>query len=407
MTKKDLILSIKDEIATCRRAMHENPQTCFEEEFASNLVAEKLAEWGIPFERGLAKTGLVGTIEGRKTVSGKSIGLRADLDALNIDEAHNKPWVSKIPGKMHGCGHDGHTAMLLGAAKYLSETRNFDGTVHLIFQPAEEGGQGARAMIEEGLFEKFPCDSVYGLHNRPYLPRGTFGICTGPIMAGINVVKITVHGKDGHSSAPHRAVDPIMVGAHIVTALQTFVSRNVGPINAVTLTITDFHAGTDTHNVIPGKAELIGSFRAFDHEVRRMLEVRIGEVAAGIAESMGATVDYDCQNIIEPTVNDKNATAFCIDVARKVAGEHNVDPDLDPSMGGEDFGAMLMGRPGAYIIMGQGEPENPDSNHSQSLHSACYDFNDEALPIGIEYWVTLAEEALPIQKDGPEDESVT
>lgn len=389
---------MKDEIAACRRAMHENPQTAYEEEFASNLVCEKLTEWGIPFERGLGKTGVVATITGQKTDSGRAIGLRADMDALDIEEAENKEWRSKNPGKMHACGHDGHTALLLGAAKYLNETRNFDGTVHLIFQPAEEGAKGAHAMMDDGLFDKFPCDEVFGLHNWPYLPRGEFAIAPGPAMASADVFRMTIKGEGGHAAAPHRTVDPIVVGAQIVTALQTLVSRNTDPIESAVISITNFNAGTGAHNIIPDNAELEGTLRTFDQDLRKMLSDKIGTLASSIAEGMGASVDYEFDFILDPTVNDPAWAAFCADIASKLVGPENVEPNGPPCMGGEDFGAMLLEKPGAYILMGQGEPDDPDSNHNQGLHTPRYDFNDECIPLGVEYWGSLVETALPLGK---------
>lgn len=396
MTRRNSIAAMKDELAAYRRSMHENPQTSFEEEFVSNLVCEKLTEWGIPFERGIAVTGVVATIEGQKNTSGRAIALRADMDALGIEEAHNKDWRSKNPGKMHGCGHDGHTAMLLGAAKYLSETRRFDGRVHLIFQPAEEGDCGAMRMIEEGLFERFPCEAVYGAHNWPYLPRGSIAMRAGPIMAAADRFDMTILGKGGHAAKPHGTIDPVVIGAQIVVALQTIISRGTDPVDPAVISITNFHAGTGAFNVIAEEAKLSGTIRSFDPEVREMLRKRVEEVASGIAQTYGAKVTCRYAEGYDPTINTPEATAFCAEVARKVVGEHNVDTDMDPSMGAEDFGAMLMQKPGCYVIIGQGEPDTPESNHNRGLHTPQYDFNDEIIPTGVEYWATLVEEALKL-----------
>jgi len=392
---RNSIAALGEEIAGYRRSLHENPQTAYEEEFASSLVQEKLTQWGIPFEAGLAKTGVVATIEGRRNKSGKAIGLRADMDALDITEdPAGKPHASKNPGKMHACGHDGHTAMLLGAAKYLSENNDFDGIVHLIFQPAEEGAKGAHAMLDEGLFERFPCQQIFGMHNWPQLPKGTCAMRAGPIMACADVFHLTVKGSGGHAAMPHKTVDPIVVGAQIVTALQTLVSRNVCPTDPAVVSVTYFAAGEGAHNIIPDEAKLTGTVRAYDEEVRQMLKRKIGEVAGAIAQSMGGSVDYSYDEVLDPTVNDPKATAFCGDIAKGIFGEHNVDTDVDPSLGGEDFGAMLNHVPGCYIWVGQGDAQDPQSKHNQGLHTARYDFNDEIIPIGMEYWVRVVEGAL-------------
>ena len=395
---RNSIADLKEEIAGYRHAMHENPQTAYEEEFASGLVRDKLSEWGIQFEDKIAVTGIVATIEGEQNDSGKSIGLRADMDALDIEEADNKPHKSKIPGKMHGCGHDGHTATLLGAAKYLHENRgNFNGTVHLIFQPAEEGHKGAHRMIEEGLFERFPCDTIYGLHNWPQLPLGTAATSPGPIMASADIIRMTIKGKGGHAAMPHRAVDPIVLGAQVISALQTLISRYRHPAEPVVLSITTFHAGTGAHNVIPDDAKLVGTLRTYDQALRQDLGKKIEQVARGVAQSMGGDIDYEFNMILDPTINTPKETEFCVGIAREIFGEHNVDPDVTPSMGGEDFGRMLFDVPGCYIWMGQGE-EDPESNHNHMLHTPRYDFNDELIPLGIEYWAQIVENALPLKK---------
>lgn len=395
---RNSIQSLKDEVAGYRHALHENPQTAYEETFASDLVAEKLTEWGITHERGIAVTGIVATIEGEQNASGRAIGLRADMDALDIEEAHNKPHKSKNPGKMHACGHDGHTATLLGAAKYLSENRNFNGKVHLIFQPAEEGKKGAHMMIEEGLFRKFPCDTIYGLHNWPQLPKGTAATSPGPIMASADIIRMTIKGKGGHAAMPHRTVDPIVMGSQIVTALQTLVSRYSHPAEPVVLSITTFTAGTGAHNIIPDDAKLVGTLRTYNEELRQNLKDKIEDTARGIAKAMGGDIDYDFELVLDPTINTPKETAFCVDIARDILGEHNVNADVTPSMGGEDFGRMLFDVPGCYIWMGQGEPDDPDSNHNYGLHTPRYDFNDDIIPLGIEYWARIVEKALPLKK---------
>lgn len=395
MNIRNSIAVLKDEIAAYRRAMHENPGTAYEEFFASDLVAKKLTEWSIPFERGIAKTGIVATIEGNRNTSGKAVGLRADMDALDILEEPNKPWKSKIPGKMHGCGHDGHTACLLGAAKYLNETRNFDGRVHLIFQPAEEGHRGAHMMIDEGLFRKFPCDRIFGLHNWPNLPKGTVATRKGPIMASSDVFDLTIKGRGGHAAQPHRTIDPVVIGAQIVVALQTLISRSTRPTEPAVLSITNFNAGTGAHNVIPDNAIITGTLRTYDEELRQSLHKQIGATARGIAQAMGADIDYDFRFVLDPTINDPQATDFCVDIARRLFGEHNVDADVTPSMGGEDFGRMMADIPGCYIWMGQGEADM-HSPHNQGLHTPRYDFNDEIIPIAIEYWAQVVETALPL-----------
>jgi amidohydrolase len=396
MNIRNSIAVLKDEIAGYRRAMHENPQTAYEETFASGLVQEKLNEWNIPFEAGLGVTGVVATIEGRKNKSGKRIGLRADMDALNIIEEENKPWVSKTPGKMHGCGHDGHTAMLLGAAKYLKENPAFDGTVHLIFQPAEEGSKGAHAMIRDGLFSRFPCDQVFGLHNWPQIPRGKIAMRVGPIMASSDIFRLGILGKGGHAAQPHRTVDPVVIASQIVTALQTLVSRFAKPTDPTVISITNFNAGTGAHNVIPDTAHLLGTVRTYNQELRKQLKDRIGDMARDIARAMGGDIKYEYDFVLDPTINEAASTIFCADIARNLVGEANVDADVAPSMGGEDFGAMLLERPGCYIWIGQGEPEQAGSNHNHGLHTPRYDFNDEIITLGIEYWARVVEKALPL-----------
>ncbi len=396
MTIRNPILNLKDEISAYRRELHQNPQTAYEEEFANNLVAKKLKEWGIKFEDGIATTGIVATIEGKQNTRGKSIGLRADMDALNILEENNKPWVSKTPGKMHACGHDGHTAMLLGAAKYLKENPNFNGKVHLIFQPAEEGRRGANTMIEEGLFERFHCDEVFGMHNWPTIPKGQIAMRPGPIMASSDKFWLEIHGKGGHAALPHNTIDPIVIGSQIVTALQALISRVRNPIDPAVLSITNFNAGTGMHNIIPDMAKISGTLRTYDQNLRFLLKEKIGSTAEQIAAAFGASIKYEFEFVIDPTINDPKLAEFCADVAREIVGSENVEANVEPVMGGEDFGAMMLERPGCYVFMGQGEPEKPESNHNNGLHTPRYDFNDDIIPLGIEYWAKIVEEALPL-----------
>lgn len=391
------VADMKDEMAQWRRDLHQNPQTSYEEIYASDLIASKLSEWGIPFRRGLAETGIVATIEGQKTDSGKAIGLRADIDALDMEDRAGQPWASKIPGKMHGCGHDGHTSILLGAAKYLNETRNFNGKVHLIFQPAEEGGGGAIRMIEEGLFKEFPVDAVFGLHNWPYLEAGKIAMRTGPIMASSDSLYITIKGKGGHAAMPHSTIDPVLTGAHIITALQSVVSRNVDPVDQGVVTIAAFHAGSDATNVIPESVQLIGTIRAFRQDTRMMLQKRVKEITENVAAAFGASVEIEITDGYDPTINEGKSMELCARVARKLVGDEHVDTDVAPCMGAEDFGAMLMEKPGCYIFMGQGT-KDPKSPHNQGLHSSFYDFNDEILPLGVSYFANLVEEAMTLEK---------
>ncbi len=394
MTLSNSIAALKDEIAAYRRELHQNPQTCYEETFANDLVQRKLTEWGIKFKSGYAGTGIVATIEGQKNDSGKSVALRADMDALDMVEASGQPWASKIPGKMHGCGHDGHTAMLLGAAKYLSETRNFNGTVHLIFQPAEEGGAGAVKMIKEGLFKDYKIDAVFGMHNWPGMKKGTIGLKPGPIMASTDSFEITLTGKGGHAAMPNRSIDPIVIGSQVIMSLQTIVSRQVDPVDQAVITVTNFNAGSGAFNVIPDKAVLTGTIRAFKVDTRAFLKSRVEDVAKSVAALHGGTASATFNDGYDPTINSSAESAFCAEVARGLVGPENVNDSVDPCMGAEDFGAMLQEVPGCYIWMGQAEADEK-SPHNKGLHNVGYDFNDEIIPLGIEYWARLVEASLP------------
>jgi hippurate hydrolase len=378
---------MQPEIAAWRRELHANPELLYDTHWTSAFVAEKLKSFGCDeVATGIGRTGVVGLIKGRHG-EGPGLGLRADMDALPMTEVTGLPYASKTPGRMHACGHDGHTAMLLGAARHLCETRNFRGQVAVIFQPAEEGGAGGLAMVEDGLMERFGIDSVYGMHNEPGVPVGRFAIRPGPILASVDTFSITVHGVGGHAAMPHLAVDPLFIGAQIVTALQGIVARNTDPLESLVVTITQFHAG-DAINVIAPQATLIGTTRSLKKETREMAERRIRDTATGIATALGGRVDIDYAYApsYPVTFNQPRETEIALGVARLVAGEQNVNPNPPPIMGGEDFAFMLEKRPGSFVFMGNGD--------SAYCHHPAYDFNDEAIPYGISYWVTLAETAL-------------
>jgi hippurate hydrolase len=373
--------------------MHENPQTAYEEQFASDLVSAKLSEWGIEHERHIGITGIVAKIESTKNTSGKAIGIRADMDALDIFEKTNQPWSSKIPGKMHGCGHDGHTSILLGVAKHLSETKNFDGTVYLIFQPAEEGQGGADKMIKDGLFKKYPMDAVFGLHNWPFLKKGKVALRSGPMLASADKFSVVVHGKGGHAAYPEQTIDPIITANKIISEMQTIISRELKPTDPAVLSITNMSAGTGSFNVIPDTAEFSGTIRVFSEETRAFMQKRVRDICNAVAGSVGAKADIEFEYGMPPTINSKQEAAFCTDILIDMIGLDNVDTDVDLCMGSEDFGSMLLECPGAYVFMGQAENDN-DSQHNQSLHSPHYDFNDDIIPIGIEYFTRIAESYL-------------
>lgn len=397
MPVRNAIQDLHEELTGYRRLLHQNPQTAFEEVFISTFVREKLGEWGIPLESEIGSTGVVATLKGKKATSKRSIGLRADMDALDIPEEGVKEWVSRIPGKMHGCGHDGHTVMLLGAAKYLKENPHFNGTVHLIFQPAEETGEGAKAMMKDGLFERFPCDAVYGLHNWPYTPLGHVEVNRGPSMANVDCFRITITGRGGHASKPHTTVDPIVIAAEIITTLQTIISRGKDPFEPAVLSVTNINAGTGAFNVTPTTLTFTGTVRTYCEKLRHYIRSRTLEIAEGIASGFGASVHYEYNFVIDSTINDIKEADFCAAVASAVVGTERVNTQAPPSMGGEDFGAMLKDRPGAYIKMGQAAPNDPAHGSCNGLHSPHYDFNDDLIPLGVEYWVRLVEMALPIK----------
>ncbi len=383
------IAEFAPDLAAWRHDIHAHPELGYEEHRTSALVAEKLRSFGVEVHRGIAGTGLVGVLRGQGT-SGRSIGIRADMDALAMSEAGDQPYKSTIQGKMHACGHDGHTTMLLGAARYLAETRNFDGTVNFIFQPAEEGGGGGRVMVEEGLFERFPCDAVYAAHNDPMLPIGDFTAVAGPIMAAADMLEITVHGKGGHAARPHHTIDPVMIGSHIVMTLQTIVARQVNPLDSVVISITTFHAGS-AHNVIPENARLTGTVRTLRPEVQDEMEVLVTRVVKSIAASHGTTADVEYRRGYPPVVNSATEADKAARAAARVVGAEKVATDALPSMGGEDFAYMLLKRPGCFVKMGQRGKERGGI----PLHNQAYDFNDDLLVIGASYFSALVEQELP------------
>ncbi len=369
-----------------RRDLHANPELLYDLPRTANFVAERLREFGCDEVRtAIGRTGVVGVIRGRKGDSKRAIALRADMDALPIEETTNLPYRSTVPGKMHACGHDGHTAMLLGAARYLAQTREFSGSAIVIFQPAEEGGAGARAMIEDGLMENFAIEEVYGMHNMPNLPIGAFALRKGPLMAAADGIAIHIEGKGGHAAQPNRCVDSIVAGAQIVTTLQTIVSRNVDPLDACVVSIARFSAGT-TNNVLPNTAELEGTVRTLQPATRDLTERRIREIVAGIAAASGVSAIVDYKRNYPSTRNHPAQTDFAASVARQVAGEDRVMTEIPPVMGAEDFSFMLEARPGAFIFMGNGD--------TAGLHNPGYDFNDAALPYGMSYWAKIVETAL-------------
>jgi hippurate hydrolase len=386
MTIHTTLLNSMPEMVAIRRDLHEHPELGLEEVRTSDVIARHLEGYGYKVTRGLAKTGLVATLT--NGTSRKSIGIRADIDALPIFEETGLAYASKTPGKMHACGHDGHTAMLLGAAKAIAERRNFDGTVHLIFQPAEENFGGAKIMVEEGLFDKFPCDAVFALHNEPNLPFGQFALRDGPIMAAVDEARITVNGVGGHGAEPQETADPIVCGASIVMALQTIVSRNIHPLDPTVVTVGSFHAGSAS-NIIPSRAEIVVGIRSFDPAVRDELERRIRLIAERQAESYGMSATVNYQRFYDATVNHKAETDLVRDLAVRFAGADKVVDLERPFMGSEDFAYMLKARPGTYFFLGGRSGEN-----DKSLHHPGYNFNDDLLPVGAAFWTELAEHYL-------------
>ena len=379
------VAEMHDEVTGWRRHLHTIPELLYDVHQTAAFVEDKLKAFGcdevVP---AIGRTGVVGIIRGTLG-DGPVIGLRADMDALPLDEITGAPHASQTPGKMHACGHDGHTAMLLGAAKYLAETRNFKGTVAVIFQPAEEGGAGGKAMVEDGLMDRFGITRVFGMHNMPGLPVGQFAIRPGPIMAATAEFTVTVKGKGGHAAMPHGTIDPIVIGSQMVQALQTIAARSVDPIDSVVVSVTKFHAG-DAYNIIPQEAQFAGTIRTLRDEVGEAARSRLRAICEGIAAAPGASADVQIDINYPVTYNDPDETVFVSGVAREVAGEPQVHTAINPVMGGEDFSYMLNARPGAFIFAGNGDTAN--------LHNPAYDFNDELIPHGVSYWVKLAETAL-------------
>ena len=388
----DRIRGYHAELRDIRRDIHAHPELAFEESRTSALVVESLKKWGIETHTGLAKTGVVGVVKGKQG-GGKSVGLRADMDCLPMHETGTVSYKSTHAGRMHACGHDGHTTMLLGAARYLAETRNFDGTAYLIFQPAEEGGGGGQVMVNEGLFRKFPADEIYALHNYPGIAPGKIAVRPGPMMAATDEVKISVRGTGGHGAFPHLSVDPVIAAAHIVTALQTIASRNIEPVDALVVSICSMATSQiGAFNVIPEAVQLIGTVRTFRPQTRDLAEKRVREIAAKVAEAFGARAEVEYARGYPATVNSAREAEFAARVGARLFGEANVITDYNPVMGGEDFSYMLLERPGAYVFLGQG-----GGPHNCFLHNPNYDFNDDVIPLGAGYLAALVEDALPLK----------
>jgi amidohydrolase len=396
------IAAFYPEIAAFRRDLHVHPELGFEEVYTGARVHEALKACGVDeVHTGIGKTGLVAVIRGRSTASKRMIGLRADMDALPMKEDNDFAWRSAKSGLMHGCGHDGHTAMLVGAARYLAETRNFDGTAVLIFQPGEEGYAGARVMIEDGLFDRFPVQSVYAMHNWPAMPVGTIGINSGAMMAAADRITIEVTGKGGHGAHAYLTVDPVLVSAHIITAVQSIVSRNVRPIDSAVISICAMQAGDmGAMSVVPGKAVMVGTVRTFSAQVQAIIEQRLGELCRAVAVGFGATATVTFERIYPATVNTVAEALFAGDVAQGLVGARNVERHMEPSMGAEDFSFMLQKKPGAYLRIGQ------DAKGGAFLHNSRYDFNDEILPLGAALHAGLVEQGMPLAQVSPAKGSI-
>ena len=388
----DSIVTQAAGIAAVRREIHAHPELCFQEVRTADLVAAKLTEWGIPIHRGLGTTGVVGIVKGRDGgACGRAVGLRADMDALPMQEFNTFAHASKHAGKMHACGHDGHTAMLLAAAQHFAKHRDFDGTVYLIFQPAEEGGGGAREMIKEGLFEQFPMQAVFGMHNWPGAAVGTFAVSPGPVMASSNEFKITIRGKGSHAALPHNGIDPVPVACQVVQAFQTIISRNKKPVDAGVISVTMIHAGEAT-NVVPDSCELQGTVRTFTLEVLDLIEKRMEEIARHTCAAFDAECEFEFVRNYPPTVNSAAEADFARQVMAGIVGEANVQVQ-EPTMGAEDFAYMLQAKPGAYCFIANGDGAHREMGHGGgpcTLHNPSYDFNDDLIPLGATYWVELA-----------------
>jgi amidohydrolase len=390
----EMLRLFQADLVHIRRDIHANPELAFEETRTSQIVADKLAEWGIEVHRGLAKTGLVGVIKGKRSGSGRTIGLRADMDCLPMHETGDVPHKSRNAGRMHACGHDGHTTMLLGAARYLAQTRNFAGTAHLIFQPAEEGGGGANVMMREGLFDRFPCETVYALHNWPGLAAGKMAVRPGPVLAATDEMRITIRGRGGHGAMPHLTADPVVAAAQVITALQTIASRNANPLDAIVVSVCSMETSQlGTFNVIPSHVLLVGTVRTFKPQMRDLAERRVREIAGSIAQALGTSAEIEYRRGYPATVNSEREAVFAAKVGERVFGAENVITDAEPTMGGEDFSFMLQARPGAYVFLGQGGGPS-----GCFLHNPGYDFNDEVIPLGAGYLAALVEESLPLSK---------
>ncbi len=384
------ILADVAEITQIRRDIHAHPELCFQEERTADVIAKALTGWGIPIHRGLGKTGVVGIV--KAGTSERAVGLRADIDALPMTEHNHFPHASRHPGKMHACGHDGHTAMLLAAAKHLSRHRHFDGTVYLIFQPAEEGGGGAREMIKDGLFERFPMEAIFGAHNWPGMAVGQFGVRSGPVFASSNEFKITIRGKGSHAALPHNGVDPVPVACQMVQAFQTIITRNKRPADAAVISVTMIHAGEAT-NVVPDACTIEGTVRTFSLEVLDLIERRMREVSEHTCAAFGAACAFEFHRNYPPTVNHEAQTEFFRRVAAEVAGADNVI-DFEPTMGAEDFSFFLQAKPGCYFLIGNGDGGHRSLGHGEgpcTLHNPNYDFNDDLIPLGATMWVRLAQ----------------
>ena len=388
------ILDIQAEIQAIRRDLHAHPELRYEEHRTAKVVADCLQRWGYAVSTGIGGTGVVGTL--KRGTSSRSVGLRADMDALPVQESNQFAHASKHPGKMHACGHDGHTAMLLAAARHLASHPAFDGTLHLIFQPAEEGGAGAKRMIEDGLFERFACDEVYGMHNWPGMAVGQFGLTAGPMMASSNEFHITIEGRSAHAAMPHNGIDPVLVATHLVQALQSILTRNKKPIDAAVLSVTQIEAG-EAINVVPDRAMIHGTVRTFSIEVLDLIETRMRELVERLAPAFGATGNLEFIRNYPPTINHPEQTAFARAVAEDIVGEQNVVHPIEPTMGAEDFSFMLLERPGCYLFIGNGMGEHRDGGHGMGpcmLHNSSYDFNDELIPIGASFWARLVQRFL-------------
>jgi len=402
----DSILTQAASIASLRRDIHAHPELCFEEVRTADVVAQKLTEWGIPVHRGMGTTGVVGIVHGRDGgACGRAIGLRADMDALPMQEHNHFAHKSQHAGKMHACGHDGHTAMLLAAGQHLAQHREFDGTVYLIFQPAEEGGGGAREMIKDGLFEQFPVEAVFGMHNWPGLPVGTFAASTGPVMASSNDFCIVIRGKGAHAALPHNGIDPVPVACQMVMAFQTIITRNKKPVDAGVISVTMIHTG-EANNVVPDSCEIRGTVRTFTFEVLDLIERRMREIAEHTCAAFGATCEFHFNRNYPPTVNHPAETAFARAVMADIVGADRV-LDQEPTMGAEDFAYMLQARPGCYVFIANGDGAHragyEGGGHDVGpcmLHNPHYDFNDDLIPLGATYWVRLAEQWLAQPRTG-------